>query len=184
MKKFLRYKSRHSLYWPGDGRAPELNPLSSRSHSEISRRPTARWDEPTWLFRLRQAWFCVVERQRCADRGMSMAHRGHMAFPDTWDLGPDGMRTCSYCGSIHFEDLMKIAQLTLDNDAYGVEATDKGYKYYVRQPGVRNACEGAIKFYTGHVPRVVTPQQEQLFAQARRITHERFSARWKQPVAV
>lgn len=33
-----------------------------------------------------------------------------------------------------------------------IDPTDKGYKFYVRQKGVKNASEGGIKFYTRHIP--------------------------------
>jgi hypothetical protein len=103
--------------------------------------------------------------------------------PDAWEWGPDGNRTCSYCGSIHFDDLMKICRLVPSDERYGVEGTDKLYKVYVRQPGVRNAAEGAIKFYKQHSLEEPTQEQQDLFRAALRLTHERFEAKWKNRVA-
>lgn len=92
-------------------------------------------------------------------------------------MGPDGNRTCSYCGSIHADDLMEICRKTLVDERYGVEGTDKSYKVYVRQPGVRNASEGAIKFYKVHVPANPSQADQDLFAQALRVSDTRWRAK-------
>ena len=133
--------------------------------------------EPLWMFRLRQRLFCFSGRQRCGDRGPGEE------MPDTWDLGMDGNRTCSFCGSIHPDDLMAICRKTLVDARYGVEGSTKAYKVYVRQPGVRNAGEGAIKFYKCHVPESPTEEDQELFASASRVTRERSDARWATPRA-
>lgn len=99
--------------------------------------------------------------------------------PDTWDYGPDGNRTCSYCGSIHFEDLMKICRKALTDERYGIEGTTKSYKVYVNQPGVRNASEGAIKFYMHHAAETPNQDDQKLFAEAARLSNERFAKRWQ-----
>ena len=179
MLRLLRLNTRHSLYFPGDGQLPQLNPITSRSHDKKGRR-THRWDEPFWLFRLRQRFFAFAGRQRCGRRDdMFSLNRNDGPFPDTWDLGPDGFRTCSYCGSIHPDDLMVICERTLTDERYAVDGTDKGYKVYVRQPGVRNASEGAIKFYLHHAPAKPSEREDQLYRDARRISSERDAARWK-----
>lgn len=175
----LRYKSRHSIYFAGDGARPQLNPLSSTSHTKSGKR-TKRIDEPLWIYRLRKRWFAIAGRQRCGRRddlfGLNL---NDGPLPDTWNMGPDGNRTCSYCGSIHCDDLMKIARLSLTDDRYGIEGTTKNYKVYVRQPGVRNASEGAIKFYMQHAPAAPSREDQELFAQSRRLTREREDAKWK-----
>ena len=54
----------------------------------------------------------------------------HQTFPgpDSWDAR-DGYRCCSYCGSMHPDDVfMAIA------DRLELIPTDKSYKLYVRQP--------------------------------------------------
>lgn len=180
--RFLRYNSRHSLWFPRGYKGwvwPRLDPLESCSHGK-DRKRTLYLHEPLWLFRLRQRLFCFAGRHRCGRRGESpMTSRqfgGDKPLPDTWDLGPDGNRTCSYCGSIHADDLMAICRKTLTDARYGVEGTDKSYKVYVRQPGVRNASEGAIKFYMAHAPGAPTKEDQELFASATRVTTERFRA--------
>lgn len=179
MKRFLRYNSRHHLYFPRDWSLPQLDPICSGSHSKSGRKRTFSWSEPLWLFRLRQRLFCFAGHHRCGRRGESWigsspAFGGDKPLPDTWDMGPDGNRTCSYCGSIHADDLMQICRKTLEDERYGVEGTDKGYKVYVRQPGVRNASEGAIKFYMHHAPAAPSAEDQQLFAEARGLTSARF----------
>ncbi|SHG91360.1 hypothetical protein [Bradyrhizobium erythrophlei] len=171
MKRLLRYNSRHMLHFPGDGKMPQLNPLSYSSQSKSGKR-TKSLHEPLRMFRLRQRLFCFAGRQRCGERGEGAS------TPDTWDLGPDDNRTCSHCGSIHPDDLMEICRKTLVDDRYGIEGTTKSYKVYVRQPGVRNASEGAIKFYKWHAPESPTEEDQELFARACRVTRERFDAQW------
>jgi hypothetical protein len=175
----LRYNTRHHLFFPGDGLRPQLNPISSWSHARKSRKRTKSWHEPLWAFRLRQRWFAFAGHQRCGRRDDAFSmNRSDGPQPDTWDWGPDGNRTCSYCGSIHPDDLIKICHLTLKDERYGVEGTDKGYKVYVKQPGVRNASEGAIKFYMQHAPQTPRDDDQRLFKEASRLTRERFEARY------
>jgi hypothetical protein len=65
----------------------------------------------------------------------------------------------------------------------------KGYKIYVRQPGVRNAHEGGIKFYTPHLPRdgtgrlLVTDEQQADFGRAVKATRSRFNRRFSAAAA-
>lgn len=168
MKYFLRYNSRHHLWFPRGYKGrwmPQLNPISSSSHGKDSKR-TLGFHEPLWLFRLRQRLFAYAGETTCGSVGT--------AAKATWDWGPDGNRTCSHCGSVHPDDLMAICRKTIVDERYGVEGTSKGYKVYVRQPGVRNASEGAIKFYMWHAPEKVSDADQQLFKNAKRITSERF----------
>lgn len=180
MMRFLRYNSRHSLY-RGD-RGLELNPIMSSSHRKDGTR-TWRWHEPLWLFRLRQRIFAFAGRQRCGRRAEGWHGQTDEALPDTWDWGPDGCRTCSWCGSIHPDDMLRIARLVPDDDRYGIEGTTKSYKRYIRQPGVRNASEGAIKFYMAHAPEHPSEEDQAAFALAVRLTHERAMARWSVPAS-
>lgn len=96
-------------------------------------------------------------------------------------------RTCSYCGSLHFDDMLRLVKLAAETpeDAdyqttVSIEPSDKNYKVYVRQPGVRNASEGGIKFYMQHVPRTddnkidVSPEQQKEFGEAVRRSRVRF----------
>jgi hypothetical protein len=180
LKTFLRYNTRHTIWFPRgykDRYAPMLNPISSCSHGADGVR-TIYLNEPRWMFKLRQRLFSFAGRQYCGRRGESWHGATDHDLPDTWDLGPDGNRTCSYCGSIHPDDLMEICRKTLESEEYGVEGTDKSYKVYVRQPGVRNASEGAIKFYKQHAPERPTEAEKALFSAAVRVTHERFMKRY------
>lgn len=183
MKMFLRYNSRHRVWFPRgykDCWAPQLNPISSSTHGKGDKR-TFGFHEPLWLFRLRQRLFCFAGNHRCGDRGLPLSPSfGERPLPDTWDIGPDGNRTCSYCGSIHSDDLIAIARKALVDDRYGIEGTTKSYKVYVRQPGVRNASEGAIKFYMTHAPEKPSAQDQHLFADAKRLTAERQAKRFEQ----
>lgn len=186
MKRFLRYNTRHRIYWELGGTWsgqkvklgwPQLNPISSRSSNTIK---TISWHEPLWMFRLRQRWFAFAGRQRCGRRDDPFAfnHKDGEA-PDTWDYGPDGNRTCSYCGSIHFDDLLAICKKIVAREpGYSLDGTDKSYKVYVRQPNVQNASEGAIKFYKQHVTRDPTEEEQKLYAEALRLSYERWRAQW------
>ncbi len=69
---------------------------------------------------------------------------------DVWrKTGPD--RTCSGCGSMHPED-MRAALPSVDGEQVTLDVSDRRHKVYVRRPGIRNASEGAIKFYLAHGP--------------------------------
>lgn len=180
LSNLLRYNGRHHFYWriAGDhGRTwPQLNPISSCYGPRVKNISAY---EPRWLFKIRQRVFCFAGRQRCGRRDDPFSvNWNDGAMPDTWDTGPDGNRTCSYCGSIHFDDMMKICRLVLADERYAIEGTTKSYKVYVTQPGVRNAGEGAIKFYKQHSPEAVSDEDEKLFVEAVRISNERFSSRW------
>lgn len=143
------------------------------------RRRTLYLHEPLWLFRWRQHLFCFAGRQRCGRRDdLFGVNWKDGKAPDRWDLGPDGNRTCSYCGSIHPDDLLEICRKTLADERYGVEGTTKSYKVYVRQPGVRNAGEGAIKFYMHHAPPTPAQADQDLFDKAMQLTRERQKKRW------
>jgi hypothetical protein len=190
MLKFLRYNTRHNFYYHPvykDRREAKvlfgwsLNPISSMYDGKQK-----SFHEPLWLFRLRQRVFAFAGRQRCGRRGeaaFDIDGRGKLPLPDTWDMGPDENRTCSYCGSIHFDDLMKICRLIPDDPRYAIEGTTKSYKVYVKQPGVVNAGQGAIKFYMHHAPSQPSKEDQKLFAEAVHISNERHAAmmeRWRQ----
>jgi|GEM_PF-6015370 len=182
VQSFLRYNTRHCLWFPRDWKLPQLNPICSSSHAKSGKR-TVYLHEPLWLYRLRQRVFAFAGRQRCGQRGpvgersvFKIGGDNGQALPDTWDLGPDGNRTCSYCGSIHPDDLMKICRKTLVDARYAIEGTTKSYKVYVRQPGVMNAGQGAIKFYMHHAPKDPPAADQQLFSNALRLSNERFDA--------
>lgn len=192
MLRFLRYNTRHHFYWCLGGKPrwkgdeptpmgrPKLNPISSVYGGGIK---NISMHEPLWMFRLRQRLFAFAGRQRCGRRDDPFAwNRGDSPLPDTWDIGPDGNRTCSYCGSIHFDDLMKICRLVLEDERYAIEGTTKSYKVYVKQPEVMNASQGAIKFYKQHSPVEPTEEEQHLFREAVGVSNERHAAmmeRWR-----
>jgi hypothetical protein len=179
--RLLRHNSRHMLYYHPTYRERggasivlgwSLNPTGSM-HDGRQRSLC----EPLWAHRLRQRLFAFVGRQRCGRRGESWHGQTDVALPDTWDMGPDGSRTCSYCGSIHPDDLMRLCHLALTDERYEIQGTGKSYKFYVRQPGVRNAGDGAIKFYMAHAPASPSAEDKELFASAVRLSLERFRAK-------
>jgi hypothetical protein len=99
----------------------------------------------------------------------------------------NGNRVCSFCGSLHPDDLFALINrcISADPDAsyqsvVEIEPSDKKYKVYVRQPGVRNAMEGGIKFYMQHLPRdkngklTITKEQDEAYAYAIRLSAMRF----------
>lgn len=182
VRRFLRYNSRHHLYWRVGGSRgrtrPQLNPISPAYGGDIK---NISFYEPLWLFRLRQRLFAFAGRQRCGRRDESWyGELGDTTEPDTWDRGPDGNRTCSYCGSLHPEDFFVLVKAAADagpdagDDVPSINPSDKGYKIYVRQKGVRNASEGGIKFYTQHLPRPVSEERNKEYADAVQLSRIRF----------
>lgn len=102
-------------------------------------------------------------------------------------------RVCSYCGSLHPEDMFRLVaeSAKAPSDAkyrsvIEIEPSDKDYKIYVHQPGVRNAHEGAIKFYTHHFARNadggldIEEKQHAEYGEAVRRTRTRFAAGYPQ----
>lgn len=99
----------------------------------------------------------------------------------------NGDRVCSFCGSLHPEDFFRLVHESATapedaerNEVVEIEPSDKRYKCYVHQPGIRNAMEGGGKFYFQHIPRdengkmLVTEEQEKEYAEAVRRSHARF----------
>lgn len=190
LSNLLRYGTRHHLFFPRGGERPKLNPTCSYSHVRGS--GTLRtWSsyEPLWVFLARQKLFCQTnEIHRCGKREDSPA--GFMretgvdkALPDTWRKYPNGDRCCSYCGSLHPDDFMKLCTRALTDPAVSIDGTDKSYKVYVRQPGVVNASQGGIKFYMQHTPEQPTTKDQETFKAASRISAERTRARFEKGVA-
>ena len=99
------------------------------------------------------------------DRGKDLDH---------WDkFKSNGNRVCSFCGSLHPDDFLALVKQSAEVDettavyteVVRIEPSSKSYKVYVNQPGVRNAHEGGIKFYTQHLPVKdgkpdLTPEQQ------------------------
>jgi len=93
---------------------------------------------------------------------------------DRWEkFKSNGDRVCSYCGSLHWEDfkLMVKASAEAPEDAaldecVQIEPSDKSYKIYAMWPGVKNAHEGGIKFYTPHIDSPPTDEDQRLYGEA------------------
>lgn len=108
---------------------------------------------------------------------------------DHWQkFKSNGNRFCSYCGSLHPDDLFDLVRQSANAPqdaeyslAVEIEPSDKSYKIYVHQPGVRNAHEGGIKFYTQHLPRntdgssAVTEEQNADYLLAVQASRKRFN---------
>jgi hypothetical protein len=146
--RFLRYGTRHHLYFPGDG-WPQLDPLGYSSHNSRGQRTRSLY-EPLWAFLLRKRLFAHAGNHLCPERG-TVFNAERLAGPsDSWRLMPSGDRTCSFCGSLHPVDFARLVERALSDPAVSIDPSDKRYKCYVKQPGVRNASEGGIKFYWWH----------------------------------
>ena len=89
----------------------------------------------------------ALERQTCGRRMMDFGPQQRTENIDHWHKLVNGDRTCSYCGSLHPMDVIDIVK----KHGFGaIEGTDKGYKWYVRRPEVKNAMDGGIKYYRQH----------------------------------
>ena len=97
-------------------------------------------------------------------------------------------RVCSYCGSLHPDDMFRLVHesaMAPEDASYTgtveIEPSDKPYKTYIHQPGVRNASEGGIKWYMQHLPRgtdgkiVVTDEQQEDYSLAVKKSAARFA---------
>jgi hypothetical protein len=69
-----------------------------------------------------------------------------------WRVEQNGDYTCARCGSWHPLQLREWLP-KVDGLENSVEMADGATKVYVDRPGVRNATEGAIKFYLYHMPK-------------------------------
>lgn len=93
-----------------------------------------------------------IETHICGSRQTTPTPPGY-ADRDTWRAEANGDRTCSFCGSLHHDDWLRLMRDALDpKTETRIDLSDKGYKFYVHQAGVRNASQGGIKFYTWHIP--------------------------------
>jgi hypothetical protein len=102
-----------------------------------------------------------TEPQTCGRRMSELGPWKREDGLDTWNkIGED--RVCSFCGSMHPEDLLALIKQKGMNV---VQGTDKGYKFYVSRPEIPNASFGAIKYYTHHnTPEFVEEYNKLLLA--------------------
>lgn len=183
MLKFLRYGTRHRIYFPRgyNGKYfPQLDPTVSSSHG-ANRKRTFDIYEPLFLFRLRLRLFAFAGNHRCPERGefgqFQQRDGDNRKNPDQWHIHPDGNRGCSFCGSMHFDDFKAAVKQCIETngEAYSIEGTTKSYKMYVKKPGVINAGYGVIKFYMHHADMSkVTDKDNEMLAEAQRISNGRY----------
>lgn len=77
-----------------------------------------------------------LDRHTCPRRYVD----GTIENPDVW-YKKDDYRTCSYCGSLHPDDLLTI----IKDEGFGViEKSTKSYKWYV------SCSKGHLKYYRPH----------------------------------
>lgn len=67
--------------------------------------------------------------------------------------GPNGDICCAFCGSLHPIQFMELVNHILETKCVdGVYfSAGKPGKVYLNRPGVRNADDGAVKFYGNHL---------------------------------
>lgn len=87
--------------------------------------------------------------------------------PDYWQVrGND--KCCSYCGSWHPDEFLEFLKEAADPSKPGCidPATGKNYKVYIERPQVKNAMDGAIKFYKWHLPNEMSEEIQALYREA------------------
>jgi len=72
-----------------------------------------------------------------------LSDRGSANQVDYWRTEQNGLRTCSYDGSLHPEDFLKFV-----TEKAEIGPTDKSYKFYIH--AADESVAGAGKFYTHH----------------------------------
>ena len=114
-----------------------------------------------------------LERHTCPSRGAYDPNIDEGL--DVWDTrGED--RVCSFCGSIHPDDLKAILEELPENEEVTVEISTKRHKLYINRPNIKNASEGAIKYYFYHG---VNEEMEALLNQCIPISRERAQAKMR-----
>ena len=105
MKNFLRYISRHSLWFPRGHKGwvmPRLNPLESCSQGANGKR-TWYLPEPQWFWRLRCRIFGYAGEAMC----------GGYKYPSMWHRGPDGFRCSATIWMRNHPDCRRAGMLRL-----------------------------------------------------------------------
>lgn len=79
-----------------------------------------------------------IERQCCPER---YSADKKISNPDRWDVDELGVRDCSFCGSIHPDDLITL----IKEQGFGIiNPSDKNYKWYI------DSKEKRYKYYRYH----------------------------------
>lgn len=76
-------------------------------------------------------------------------HHPVLSEYDVWRVLPNGDHVCSFCGSWKPEQMMEFLE-TVDGMERYCDLADRRHKVYIHRPEVKNASEGAIKFYIRH----------------------------------
>lgn len=91
----------------------------------------------------------MTDKQTCPRRMGEMGPWEHKENLDAWQqVGSD--RVCSFCGSLHPADFEAVLKRVIEDKKCSISLSDKSYKVYVNRPEIRNASEGAIKYYKQH----------------------------------
>jgi hypothetical protein len=101
------------------------------------------------------------EVQTCPKRMVEWGPWERKEELDAWvKRGSD--RVCSFCGSLHPEELLKICKQVNGLKIFLERKGSRGptQKIYVNRPDIANASEGAIKFYTIHIRSLSEDQWE------------------------
>ena len=86
-------------------------------------------------------------KQRCPRRGENPASDSIFPGDDTWRTR-DGYQSCSYCGSMHQDDMMEMALAGAE-----IGPTDKNYKMYIKVPDPKAGQRVKIGRTSGPVRR-------------------------------
>lgn len=116
----------------------------------------------------------MTNKQTCPRRMSELGPWEYKEDLDSWEKrGND--RVCSFCGSLHPADFEAVLKRVISDAKCSISLSDKGYKIYVNRPEIRNARDGAIKYYKQHnytnaddIARI-----EPLFLQAVNLSRER-----------
>jgi len=158
--------------------------LFGRLNGLVRPGPRLPWRIPRPIARLMR-WVdgLLADTLRCPRRD-----EANFAFPgpDYWRVHYNGDRVCSYCGSMDPDQFIALCHRIVEaghGDVESIERSDKRYKFYVTRPGVRNASEGAIKFYTMHFEdrhRAEANRLDPVIHQARVLSSQSFERRLMQ----
>lgn len=88
----------------------------------------------------------ALERMTCGRRMNDWGPWEREPYRDFWKTLPNGDKVCSFCGSLSPDNVLAI----VEKHGVGCIEVAKSYKWYVRQPDVKNALEGGIKYYRYH----------------------------------
>lgn len=108
-----------------------------------------KWDFDKEFIKIEQLDIDKLERQLCPEHYQlpsvfTKSIDDKSSKPDYWKTLSNGDRVCSYCGSLHPDDVLKIVK---EFGSSVIGKTDKSYKWYINRPNVTNALEGGIKYY-------------------------------------